>query len=110
MPRCSICRGQVDYENAFFCDVCHNYTCLFSGKVCNATLLDAPGKYYRQILLPTRVYYSGEMLFFEEVEVGVRKNTGIFHHSSRVKDIKDVGQNTFRFETATSAAYIVSLL
>ena len=83
---------------------------LFSGKVCNATLLDAPGKYYRQILLPTRVYYSGEMLFFEEVEVGVRKNTGIFHHSSRVKDIKDVGQNTFRFETATSAAYIVSLL
>ncbi len=39
MPRCSICRGQVDYENAFFCDVCHNYTCgeciIRYGKTCD---------------------------------------------------------------------------
>jgi len=27
MPRCSVCRCKVDYENAFICDSCHSYIC-----------------------------------------------------------------------------------
>ena len=83
---------------------------LLSGNRCDAILLDAPGIYYRQILLPTRVYFSNNMLFFEEAEIGKEDRSGIFHHSSPVKTVKDVGPNIFLFETSTSAAFIVSLL
>ncbi len=27
MPRCMVCRRQVDYENAYICDNCYSYTC-----------------------------------------------------------------------------------
>lgn len=83
---------------------------LLAGHMCDAALLDAPGVYYRQILLPTRVYFSNNMLFFEEVEIGKEEHSGIFHHSSPIKAVKDISSNVLRFETATSAAFIVNLL